>query len=98
MPRISLALCLLILARAAAPAQSVTRKTTVFDDASRAIAALSRLDNDVIVYGSLGEFEENQKLATVSLPTFEPRPKFGGEVAVGWFAQSPFPPRCGFAV
>lgn len=39
--------------------------------ATRAIAALSQLDNDVIVYRSLGEFEAGRKLATVSLATFQ---------------------------
>jgi hypothetical protein len=38
--------------------------------AARAITALSQLDNDVIVYRSLGEFEEGRKLASVSLATF----------------------------
>ena len=38
---------------------------------ARAIAALSRLDRDVIVYRSLGEFEESGKLARVSVQTFE---------------------------
>jgi len=38
--------------------------------AARAIAALSQLDNDVIVYRSLGEFEDGRKLASVSLGTF----------------------------
>ena len=39
--------------------------------ATRAIAALSQLDNDVIVYRSLGAFEEGRKLASVSLATFQ---------------------------
>ena len=39
--------------------------------ATRAIAALSQLDNDVIVYRSLGEFEAGGKLASVSLATFQ---------------------------
>lgn len=38
---------------------------------ARAITALSRLDNDVIVYRSLGEFEEGRKLASVSLGIFQ---------------------------
>ena len=41
------------------------------DANARAIAALKRLDNDVIVYRSLGEFEESRKLARVSLKAFE---------------------------
>jgi len=39
--------------------------------AARAITALSQLDNDVIVYRSLGEFEDGRKLASVSLATFQ---------------------------
>lgn len=39
--------------------------------AARAIAALSRLDADVFVYRSLGEFEENRKLARVSFEVFD---------------------------
>jgi hypothetical protein len=39
--------------------------------AARAITALSQLDHDVIVYRSLGEFEEGRKLASVSLTTFQ---------------------------
>ena len=35
------------------------------------IAALKRLDQDVIVYRSLGDFQENRKLARVSLQTFQ---------------------------
>jgi hypothetical protein len=38
--------------------------------AARAITALSRLDSDVIVYRSLGEFEKGGQLASVSLGTF----------------------------
>jgi hypothetical protein len=37
---------------------------------ARAIAALTRLDRDVLVYRSLGDFEENGKLARVSFETF----------------------------
>jgi hypothetical protein len=39
--------------------------------ATRAIAALKQLNNDVIVYRSLGEFEAGRKLASVSLATFQ---------------------------
>lgn len=39
--------------------------------AARAITALSQLDKDVIVYRSLGEFEEGRELASVSLRTFQ---------------------------
>ncbi len=38
--------------------------------AARAIAALKRLDRDVLVYRSLGDFEESGKLARVSFETF----------------------------
>jgi hypothetical protein len=40
------------------------------DANARAIAALSRLDQDVIVYGSLGDFEEGRKLSRVPVATF----------------------------
>ena len=39
--------------------------------AARAITALQRLDRDVLVYRSLGDFEENGKLARVSFETFK---------------------------
>jgi hypothetical protein len=38
--------------------------------AARAIVALRRLDDDVLVYGSLGEFEDQGKLARVSFENF----------------------------
>ena len=38
--------------------------------AARAIAALKRLDRDVLVYRSLGDFEESGKLARVSCDAF----------------------------
>jgi hypothetical protein len=38
--------------------------------AARAIVALQRLDDDVVVYGSLGEFEDQGKLARVSFENF----------------------------
>ncbi len=38
--------------------------------AARAISALKRLDKDVLVYRSLGDFEEDGKLARVSCETF----------------------------
>jgi hypothetical protein len=63
---------------AAARAQSIARlnQTTKFSNVSddkhaKAVAALRRLGNQVIVYRSLGEFEENGRLARVSLQTFE---------------------------
>jgi len=39
--------------------------------AARAIAALKRLDRDVLVYRSLGDFEESGKLARVSCDAFK---------------------------
>ena len=39
--------------------------------ATRAITALKRLDKDVLAYRSLGEFEENGKLARVSFDAFK---------------------------
>jgi hypothetical protein len=47
--------------------------------AARAIAALKHLDRDVLVYRSLGEFEESGKLARVSCETF--RNDLGGVTA-----------------
>src|SRR5437879_1910942 len=57
-------------------AQSTARTQINSDFATRdanakIIAALARLDHDVIVYRSLGEFEASGKLARVSLPEFE---------------------------
>ena len=48
-----------------------TNAATAGDDAARAIGSLKRLQQDVIVYRSLGEFEEGRKLARVPLRTFE---------------------------
>jgi hypothetical protein len=39
--------------------------------AARAIAVLKRLDDQVLVYRSLGDFEENRKLARVSFEVFK---------------------------
>lgn len=39
--------------------------------AARAIAALKRLDDDVLIYRSLGDFEENGRIARVSYEVFE---------------------------
>jgi len=39
--------------------------------AARAISALKRLDRDVLVYHSLGDFEESGKLARVSFDVFK---------------------------
>src|SRR5437879_8183108 len=57
-------------------------RTEVADErilAARAIAALKRLDKDVLVYRSLGDFEENGKLARVSFEAF--RNDLGGVTA-----------------
>jgi len=62
---------------AVAHGQSVARINTTpnasreNDDAVRAISSLKRLQQDVIVYRSLGEFEEGRRLARVPLRTFE---------------------------
>jgi len=79
----SLALiALLFIATAAAHGQSISRanpsrnlisQTETGHDqmlAARALAALKRLDRDVLVYRSLGDFEESGKLARVSCETF----------------------------
>ena len=55
------------------PLRNLIPQTETGDDqvvAARAIAALKRLDRDVLVYRSLGDFEENGKLARVSCETF----------------------------
>jgi len=67
-----------LLVSSGARAQTIARanRTTNFATTSnetnaRAIAALKRLEDQVIVYRSLGEFEEGRRLAHVSLQTFE---------------------------
>ena len=85
MKRSSLALLTsLFFAPAAAYAQSVARvkqlaisqpgiETRLTDEmalAARSMAALKRLEKDVLVYRSLGEFEANGKLAKVSYQAF----------------------------
>ena len=85
MKRSSLALLTsLFFAPAAAYAQSVARlkqpaiaqpgiETKATDEmvlAARSMAALKRLEKDVLVYRSLGEFEANGKLAKVSYQAF----------------------------
>jgi len=57
-------------------AQSVARvhqstNEAANDASTNAIAALQRLDKDVIVYRSLADFQETGKLARVSLQTFQ---------------------------
>src|ERR1051326_2175097 len=68
----SIAICIL---SAAAHGQSIARvnatASTANDDAARAIDSLKRLQQDGIVYRSLGEFEDGRQLARVPLRTFE---------------------------
>src|SRR5436190_5795189 len=79
MLRLSLALSSLsvLLISTAAYSQSLakpnrsTSETSARDVNAKAIAALRRLDEDVIVYRSLADFEDGHKLARVSLRTFE---------------------------
>lgn len=77
MARFSLALSLLFLTCVCVEAQSLIKpnlsdRAPVNDQApgAQAILALRKLDQDVIVYRSLGELEESGKLARVSLPKF----------------------------
>ena len=81
MIRLILALPFFCLASAFAQAQTFAptsqRTPPIIEDATadqvlaaRAISLLKRLDDDVIVYRSLGEFEESGKLARVSFETF----------------------------
>lgn len=46
-------------------------ETATHNAGARAIAVLRRLERDVIVYRSLGDFEEGRKLSLVPLATFE---------------------------
>ena len=63
---------LLLLFSAAAHGQAISRgNVSPIDDAAKAVDSLKRLQQDAIVYRSLGEFEEGRKLARVSLQTFE---------------------------
>ena len=79
MLRLSLALStlVLLLIATAAHGQSLAHlnrsanESMSRDAQSKAIAALKRLDQDVIVYRSLGDFEDGRKLARVSLRAFE---------------------------
>lgn len=81
MKRFALALFILCSSCAIAHAQSLVRKepapSQIIEDvsadqvvAARAIILLKRLNDDVIVYRSLQEFEEGGKLARVSFETF----------------------------
>ena len=67
---------LVALTATTAPAQSLVRmnQRENFDNAKnevRAIAALKRLETNVMVYRSLGQFEADGRLARVTLSTFE---------------------------
>ena len=81
MKRPSLALLIFFLISVPTYAQSVsqgkvesTTEISTVDDrilATRAIAALRRLEDDVIAYPSFGDFEAGGKLARVPLETFQ---------------------------
>ena len=80
MSRSSLALLILLFAASASahgqsvvPANRSTMTTAAQtrDDATRVVAALKRLDRDVLSYRALGEFEESGKLARVSFDVFK---------------------------
>ena len=84
MKRPSLALVIFFLISVAAYGQSVSRakvrtvesmtQISTVDDrifAGHAIAALRRLEDDVITYRSLGDFEASGKLARVTFETFQ---------------------------
>lgn len=72
-----IAIITLLLSSATMRAQAVARvhqstsEVADSDGNARGIAALKRLERDVIVYRSLGDFQENGKLARVSLQTFQ---------------------------
>ena len=75
MPRKLTLLFIILAACTCVPAQRAKPLVNANDNdrvvATRAIAALSQLNNDVIVYRSLGEFEAGRKLASVSLAIFQ---------------------------
>ena len=72
-----IAIITLLLSSTAMHAQSVARVHQSTDEVAdgdanaKAIAALQRLEKDVIVYRSLADFQESGKLARVSLQTFQ---------------------------
>jgi hypothetical protein len=82
-PRSLVLIVLLSIAPIAAHAQTISRAQAARDSisqnetgndqmlAARALAALKRLDREVLVYRSLGDFEESGKLARVSLDAFK---------------------------
>ena len=82
MKRVSLGLLIFCSSCVLAHAQSLAHhdrgNSQIIEDATadqvvgaRAIFLLKRLDNDVIVYKSLGDFEGNRRLANVPLETFQ---------------------------
>lgn len=77
MIRLSLALCLLLSAGACATAQSnAAQRIPIRSDndnvlAAKVIVALSRLDRDVALYDSLGEFEAAGRIGLVSITQFD---------------------------
>src|SRR5260370_14188392 len=78
MDRVSLVLLVIFIAAAGASGQSVARLSESANSeieqqralANHAVAALRRLDSDVFIYRSLGDFEAGSKLAQVSFETF----------------------------
>jgi hypothetical protein len=56
------------IARVNRPTSSDLRNDNLI--AAKAVTALRRLESDVVVYRSLGEFEDNGRIARVSLETF----------------------------
>jgi hypothetical protein len=63
--------CTLFVSSAAFGQTPAIRKSETRNSGARAIAALRRLDRDVIIYRSLGDFAEGRKLSQVPLDTFE---------------------------
>src|SRR5712692_2368128 len=78
MDRVSLVLLIIFISAAGACGQSVARLSESANSetqqrqalANHAVAALRRLDSDVLIYRSLGDFEADSKLARVSFETF----------------------------
>jgi hypothetical protein len=72
-----IAIIILLLSSVTMRAQSVARVDQSSNEAAdgdanaKAIAALKRLDKDVIVYRSLADFQDTGKLARVSLQAFQ---------------------------
>ena len=61
----------LVQAQSVARVNQSTSEIAAGDMNSQAIAALKRLEKDVIVYRSLADFQESGKLARVPLQTFQ---------------------------